>query len=928
MTQRSAKLERLLQGEMGNYVFPFFWQHGEPEAVLREYMKAIYDANLRSVCIESRPHPDFAGKGWWHDMDIILDEARMRGMKVWILDDSHFPTGYCNGAVKAKPAARRRWFLTYRVLGELSAGEQGEWKAEEYERLDPFEQSEIENYFHMSYETFSDDMWLGTVAVRKGGKSGKDLLLLKEGSGRIRFAPADGEWRVYSLLLTRNRGPHRDYMNMLDEESCHTLIETVYEPHYEHYGKDFGGVIAGFFSDEPEIGNGHLYEMDRKIYEVSDQPWSAALQHALEKLWGGDYCRFLPLLWEKSFDEELTAKVRYAFMDQVTRCVEHAFSKQIGDWCAAHGVQYIGHLIEDNNQHARCGSSLGHYYRGLAGQHMAGIDDIGGQVLPQGEDLALVSHLGTPRDGAFYHFTLGRLASSAAAIDSRKNGQSMCEIFGNYGWMEGVRLEAYLADHFMVRGVNHYVPHAFSAKAFPDPDCPPHFYAHGHNPQYRHFSVLMQYMNRVCTLISDGFHESEVAVLYHGEAEWTGMTCMYVQEPARVLTEAQIGFDIIPSDVFTDAAYATRMENGLQVNRQRYRCLVIPETDYITKEVARAVVSLGKQGFPCIFLNAYPKGICSWMDAGEEDLLITSVRQAAEVWPVVSLEERMRKRRIPELLAEPSEKMLRSYRYHADPELLYLVNEGTEIYEGCLRLQEVHETCCRYDAWSNRLEAVEYHREGDEIRIHVRVESGKSWLLLLDAGDGNQHPAASSQNAVEPTACVGERKKTEKPGRERTVLLNTAWTRSVCESIAYPAFANEKKVILPDAAEQELPDFGGFLRYERMLEIAEETQQEGRAVPWEKMILEISEAGEAVQLFVNGTDCGIQIVSPFRYEVGRLLHHGSNQLIIEVATTLERRIPPKHRPQDWEPHNHIGLCGDVVLHIGDSDTIVAAKKDC
>lgn len=37
--------------------------------------------------------------------------------------------------------------------------------------------------------------------------------------------------------------------------------------------------------------------------------------------------------------------------------------------------------------HARTGSSLGHYFRGLSGQDMSGIDDIGGQVLPQGEDL-------------------------------------------------------------------------------------------------------------------------------------------------------------------------------------------------------------------------------------------------------------------------------------------------------------------------------------------------------------------------------------------------------------------------------------------------------------------------------------------------------------------------------------------------------------
>ncbi len=887
-----TKIGGLLQGKTGDYIFPFFWQHGEPEEVLREYMRVIYDANLRSVCIESRSHPDFAGDGWWHDMDIILDEARRRGMRVWILDDSHFPTGYCNGAVRQKPAARRRWFLTYKILGELMGGEKGEWSRTEHEKAEPFEPSRIENYFHMTYETFPDDAWLGAVAVRKGGSSIQDLIPLEEKEGRIQFAPEKGEWKIYSCLLTRNRGPHRDYMNMLDEESCRTLIEAVYEPHYEHYRKDFGTTIAGFFSDEPEIGNGHLYQMDQKIYEVSDQPWSMALQEKLEQLWGDDYYRYLPLLWEGAFDKTLTARVRYAYMDRVTRCVEYAFSRQMGDWCAEHGVQYIGHLIEDNNQHARCGSSLGHYFRGLAGQHMAGIDDIGGQVLPQGEDLAMVSHLGTPRDAAFYHFTLGRLASSAAAIDIRKQGNSMCEIFGNYGWAEGVRLEAYLADHFMVRGVNHYVPHAFSAKAFPDPDCPPHFYAHGHNPQYRHFGVLMNYMNRVCTLISGGVHESEVAVLYHAEAEWTGGTCMYLQEPARILTEAQIGFDFIPSDVFTDDAYAVNLENGLQVNRQQYRCLVIPETDFITRETAEALVRLGHQGFPCIFLNAYPKGICSWMKSEEAGKLLRAACAQAQVWPLDSLAQRLCEREIPILRMRPEEKMLRSYRYHADPELLYLVNEGTDVYAGIVCLKEAHTACCRYDAWTNRLEPVECCCEAEQTEIRVRIEPGKSWILLLDAGTG---------------ACK-EKENIGVGSAKGTVPLNTGWRRLYCESTEYPAFGTGTMAKLPDYAEKELPDFGGFVRYERTLELAESTQQE-----WKNTVLEISDAGEAVQLFVNDADCGIQIVPPFRYDIGKLLKPGCNRLAIEVATTLERRVPPKRMPENWEPHNHIGLCGEVVL---------------
>ena len=37
----------------------------------------------------------FRGDGWWHDMDIVIDEAKKRDMKIWILDDKHFPTRIC-----------------------------------------------------------------------------------------------------------------------------------------------------------------------------------------------------------------------------------------------------------------------------------------------------------------------------------------------------------------------------------------------------------------------------------------------------------------------------------------------------------------------------------------------------------------------------------------------------------------------------------------------------------------------------------------------------------------------------------------------------------------------------------------------------------------------------------------------------------------
>jgi hypothetical protein len=148
-------------------------------------------------------------------------------------------------------------------------------------------------------------------------------------------------------------------------------------------------------------------------------PWNKDVPVMLAERLGSDWVRLLPALWTEVGATALTARVRHAYMDVITRLVEQNFSQQIGQWRQRHGVEYIGHVIEDNNQSSRLGCSLGHFFRALDGQHMAGIDDIGGQVLPGGED-----H--TRRidgDGEFYHFALGKLASSHAHIDPKKAGR-------------------------------------------------------------------------------------------------------------------------------------------------------------------------------------------------------------------------------------------------------------------------------------------------------------------------------------------------------------------------------------------------------------------------------------------------------------------------------------------------------------------------
>ena len=97
-----TRLTDVLEGHEDNYLLPFYWQHGNHTERIPEQVKRIYDSGCRALCLESRPHPDFCGEGWWRDVDIIMEQAKKLGMKVWVLDDDRFPTGHANGGIEKK----------------------------------------------------------------------------------------------------------------------------------------------------------------------------------------------------------------------------------------------------------------------------------------------------------------------------------------------------------------------------------------------------------------------------------------------------------------------------------------------------------------------------------------------------------------------------------------------------------------------------------------------------------------------------------------------------------------------------------------------------------------------------------------------------------------------------------------------------------
>ena len=106
-------------------------------------------------------------------------------------------------------------------------------------------------------------------------------------------------------------------------------------------------------------------------------------------------------------------------------------------------------------------------------------------------------------------------------------------------------------------------------------------------------------------------------------------------------------------------------------------------------------------------------------------------------------------------------------------------------------------------------------------------------------------------------------------------LLLTKFTQSVCRAVDYPNFKNTRVIEKLESYAATDKKFSGFIRYETTF-------------PCPVKTLEITQAYEGVEAFVNGQSAGIQVTAPFVYDLRDLVKPGENRLVIEVVTTLER----------------------------------------
>ena len=833
-----TRLDDVLNGREGNYLLPFYWQHGDHYETIPEEVERIYASGARALCVESRPHKDFCGESWWRDMDLILAESKKRGMKVWILDDDHFPTGHAVGQIGKNYPHLRKWQLIESHVDVMG----------------PLDDAQL-----ITDETNDDHILLAVYAYPRTGVGENcanapiDLTAGIKGHF-LHFSLPAGCWRVFFLYKSR-RGTHQpDYIDMLNPASVRVLIDTVYESHYAHYGELFGSTIAGFFSDEPSLGNGWFgaHEVDRGMYNCRvgmpglAMPWNDKIVDMMRRALDRDVLPCLPALWFEI--DGITEPVRHAYMDAVTKLYRDCFTRQLGDWCQAHGVQYIGHIIEDMNAHARLNCSAGHYFRSLDGQHMSGMDIVLHQIIPGMSDyIHICTAFGNNADPAFFDYVLAKLASSFAHIGTQMDGRAMCEVFGAYGWAEGTPVMKWLMDYLLVRGVNHFVPHAFSP-AFPDPDCPPHFGVKGCDPQFEGFSKIMAYTNKAAHLLTGGVHRADAAILYHADAEWMNLdgNAMLTQVPAKILYDAHIDFDILPADCFIDDSgsrvFPARAENGkLCVGRESYSVLIIPAAVVLPAKLEAAFDALKSAGVPVIRLG---------VDANPDNLLDT-------IRPLFT----------PDIVVEGDFSKLRCCHYTADDAEIYMfANESVTDWVCTTAVLRGIEGC-----------AIQLDILNDSM-TSVAVSGGRLSLSL--APNQSAIVVCNRDGSVADLPC--QKTWTDAGAADLTFRIETAPYSGMN---AYTLYAENisSDALFNLTGSAHMPEFSGRIRYTAVFDRADVPAVQGLA-------LDLGEVGQTSHLWCNGVDLGVRVCKPYRYDLTDMLRDGCNELVIEVSNTLANAI--------------------------------------
>ncbi|MBN1811173.1 MAG: hypothetical protein JXA14_04985 [Anaerolineae bacterium] len=395
----------------------------------------------------------YMGKQWMACIRACVDAARERGMGAWLYDEDKWPSGFAGGLSVAADPAHRAQHLICHVTNR---------PALLAERIATFAAREVDGQL---------------VDIRPD-----DAPPFMDDADRViqfypQTMPLGNAW-FYGFA----------YLDVLNADAVQAFLESTHEAYAQVFGGEFGKAVRGIFTDEPQF----RLPQDRLAL-----PWTNGFLDVFQARCGYDLLPYLPALF---FDTGEFHGVRYDYWRTITELFVKNYSRQIFDWCEAHGLAYTGHYNAEDwlrSQTDNIGAAMPHYPT----MHIPGIDKLGRQI--------------NGRTGTV--LTVKQLDS---AVCQAGKPRALCENYGCGGQDFAHAGRKWIGDWAYVLGVNLNNPHLslYSMRGERKRDYPQNiFYQQPWWPENR---LIADYFARLSYILSQGRRVVDILVIHPIGSAW------------------------------------------------------------------------------------------------------------------------------------------------------------------------------------------------------------------------------------------------------------------------------------------------------------------------------------------------------------------------------------------------------------------------
>ena len=400
-----------------NLPIPFWsWNDKLDKDLMKWQVEEMSKAGVRGYFMHARGglKTEYLSEEWMECIETGIEEGSKNNLEAWAYDEEGWPSGFGGGLVTALDKSFHAMWL----------------------RLDKL--------------TAEMDLTGFVGAYSKENDSFKHVHLLPDDLKE----KTDGE--IYVVRYFSN--PY--YIDVMNPAAVKAFLECTHEKYYEKFGKDFGKVLKGFFTDEPRL----FWNKE------GDIPWSTTLQGNFKEKYGYELKDSLPMLF---LDITGCEKVRYDFWNLVSESFVKAFMKQIYDWCNEHNCELTGHVMMEESVFSQMTGTSGvmPFYEYM---HIPGMD-------------SLRRMIASP--------IMPKQVGSVASQLGKKN--TITESFALCGWNVHFEELKWIAEWQFVNGINLLCQHleGYSLRGLRKRDYPPSMFYQ--QPWWKDYSEFNSFLGRI-----------------------------------------------------------------------------------------------------------------------------------------------------------------------------------------------------------------------------------------------------------------------------------------------------------------------------------------------------------------------------------------------------------------------------------------------